>query len=592
MNDANQGADGRRRGSADDGGTSNPDVPNAKRDRLDPGFDPDAIVDDGTTNPGAGMPGPDEMGSVLRDALYLEVDADPSSEPSQIAADEPLSLDAAISSYGAALAPADLEDEAWCRAVLEQPAVRADLVDLARAVEDAERAPTAHALRPSVHQAALGAFDRAAAAATPTTPDAATPSAAPASDTRPPLRAVPAQQPTLLSWLGWRAAAAVVLVALGVTIVAMGGLLHDDVTGNGAGAEAGLRLDHVTEHRLDAAGFVSRERWVRVGESFSPTADRVVVFGLGEASHVLVGDGDRLGVAKGTAIDARLMARARDDLAKASRELDLAAVLRLEAGEAQLDSDGRRPVLLAVGDELLLVLFEGLCHVAIDPGAEAGAVGPAIALGKGARATVYRTANGDRDAKTFELAGPQRVLLGVDGPKAFGTPAASLFRDLELFGGALDAARAVDRAVPIQATLWRALDDGAVRTNGRFRLAGAGAPRLAFRPPSTLYGATALRVWLRAPSGTRVVLRAAKAPDAELGAVALDRDTQKAEPGVGALRVPLPGDWYTQLAGGELVLEIVPVEGTAGTKTYGYFEGAAFVMDDAAPRHVEPESSK
>lgn len=590
MNDANQGADRRRRQPSGDDRTGQPDGSGRKHDRLEPGFDPGTDAEAGAL---AGMPGPDAWGAILRDALTQDVEAlTPSDPPSPVAADEPSSLDAAIASYEAAWAGADLDDETWGAALLAEPALRGDLVDVAHALEAVDTAPEANAVGAHVRQAALGAFDRVAAAGAAARaadePKAGTPRRPAAPRTPPPARPTP-----LASWLGWRAAAAVLLVALGVTVVAVGGLLHDDVTGNGAGAEAGMRLDHVTEHHLDDAGFVSRAAWVPVGEAFTPSADRVVVFGLGEASHVVVGDGDRLRVAAGQAIDARLMERARADLGKAGVTLDLAAVLRLEAGEAQLDSAGRRPVFLAVGDELLLVLERGQCHVAIDPGAEAGAVGPAIALAADARARVYRAANGDRAAKTFELAGPMRVLLGATGPTAFGTPAASLFRDLELFGGALDARPQGDRAVRIQATLWRTLAGQARRTNGRFRLTGRAPVRLAFRPQATLYGATALRVWLRAPEGTRVVVRPAKASDPSLGSARLRADTRRAEPGVATVEIPLRSDWHAQLGGGELVLEIAPSEADApGDALAGYFEGAAFVMGDAALRLEDPETSK
>ena len=136
----------------------------------------------------------------------------------------------------------------------------------------------------------------------------------------------------------------------------------------------------------------------------------------------------------------------------------------------------------------------------------------------------------------------------------------------------------------------------AKRANGRFRIPAGARALLAYQPQGTLSGATALRVWLRAATGTRLTVRPAKDLDAVLGTVELTVDTRTAEPGVESVRVALPTDWHRQLAGGEIVIEITRTAPDA-TETErkgkpGFFEGAAFVMGDAASRHGQPESSK
>lgn len=517
------------------------------------------------------------------------------------------SFESTVSSFEGLYLEGSLDNPDWCGLVLEQPELRAELCDLGQALEEAEtlRADDAPGLRPHVKQAALLAFERAVAVTNEI-------EATTAADAQPAGRMLSLDaersKPLVASrtidggrrfGLGWRAAAALVLVALGVTIVAVGSLLKSDIAGDGDNlAEAGITLASVTTHRTGATpGFESHPGWVRIGTAFVPEVDQVLVFGLGESAWLRVREGDRLAVAATKQIKAELLERARTDLQKAGRKLDEAGMLRLEAGEALLSSAGRRPVLLAVSDDLLLVLWNGACHVAIDPGVEPasveGGAGPALALQSGARAIVYRSENGAGGARSFELSGPRRVLLGADGPKAFGTPAASQFRDLELFGGPLVKAQP-EHHVHAAATLWRRLAGSAQRANGRFRLRAGSTARLAFTPQGSLYGATALRVWLRGPQGTQVrVVRgtplkegATQAPAAALlGTATLAEGTQGSEPGLATLTVPLPADWLKSLGGDDLVLEIITPKGAAPSKAGAEgssFEGVAFVM--GAPR--------
>lgn len=627
MNDATRGPGPRRDRSSKNENPEHPGFDPLRDDESDTTKStPDTSAKGGVGGTGIESPGfdisglsEDDMSDLMREALALELGEPvmrntpvttstpvPSSGDLDTPANDPLDAAPEIMDPSAALLHEELylegtlDNPEWCQLLLDQPMLRADLCDLGQALDDADASTTTESqLRPHVKEAALLAFERAAASPSAPVPEP-TAEQSPSTDiTERPLPSLDARRERVLRserrfGLGWRAAAAIVLVALGVTVVALGSILKSEVDDDPNGdAYAGISFDSMTTHNVGSMpGFETHPRWVRVGTSFVPQQDQVLVFGLGESSWLRVREGDRLAVAAKTQLDAGLLARAQKDLSDAGRALEHAGVLRLEAGEALLSTAGHRPVLLAVADDLLLVLWNGAGHVAIDPAADA--VGPALALRKGARAIVYRTANGKRTARSFELAGPQRVLLGPDGPQAAGSPAASQFRDLELFGGPLTSSAATDPEIRAAASLWRRLAGDARRTDGRFRIAAGTTARLAFGPQGSLQGATALKVALRAPKGTLVRLLAAKAAEGEekgatLGSAALDESTGRTEPGVAVLRVPLRADWFRLLHGGDLVLEIVTPESEKKAETF--FEGVAFVVGARAGENQVSDGS-
>lgn len=415
---------------------------------------------------------------------------------------------------------------------------------------------------------------------------------------RPELRVLRGRAPAATGSFGsgllGKAVAAVLLIGFSVAIIAMSGMLRDEVDGGGAQAEAGFYVESVAHYVLPAesgaqpaAVETRRAAHLAVGEVLAAKPGGMVAYGLGSRSHVLLGAGDRLRVASGEQVPTGLLDAAAQDLTEAFADaqpvprgrgvvhtsmplFDLATLLRLESGEALLDARMDRPLLLLVGDRGLLVLRSGAAHIA---GGTAEQAAPALALRDGARARFHRLAAGG-EVEAFDLQGPTHVHLVAEGQPVSTTSsagaAASLFRDLELFGGAL---RRQDRSrlEPIPARLWHRIDGPALRRDGRFRVAlgGEHPGRVAFEPPASLHGARSLLITLRAPAGTRVAVRALpEAEDAGRALVVdgvLDRDTRGDEPGLVSLELELPQDWARRLGAGELVLGIVGPETLAGS---------------------------
>jgi hypothetical protein len=452
-----------------------------------------------------------------------------------------------------------------------------------------EGAPTPPALPARVRRAAVAAFERAgdpapvlafegpgmlqgaAGVARPAASPAARGGGRAAAVRTEPLRA---RRPAPLLRLRPTAVAALLLAAVGVGLLVFGG---------GSPAEAGLQLRALQRIQRDGVMQMSRGEpryFAPLGRVFTPAHDELLSFALADESQVVVREGDAVRVVRSA--DAR----------RAGLHGDV--VLRLESGEAQLETHGHAVPLL-LGDVGLLVLERGAAHVAIDP--RGGA--PAIALVAGSEARFLRP-----DGRALPLAGPTRVLLAPDGPVAYGEPARSLFDELVLFGGDLPRPRRVRSLAARQF----AIHAGRARLHAQaieLRAPAGAAARatVRWRAPGTLAAARSLHVALRAPAGTRVTLLGkdeAAGPSAEVREDGLGR-----EPGTAGVVLTLPAGWYERLDRGWLALRIEVPAGTARAQASpqgtaaparapvvrGRFDGAALVFGAGSARGGDEDAS-
>lgn len=372
------------------------------------------------------------------------------------------------------------------------------------------------------------------------------------------------QRPARPTWALVRAAAALLLVGLGLLAL---------VGPRAAQAGPVLVLDGLERFSLASGA----SRFHAQGALTAHLGQRFAA-GLQELLSLHLSGGGRLVLAQGEALD---VAR----LPRAERE----AVLRLTAGEVLLDTrQGPAAVLLArPADGVPFGLLEvegGAAHVALGLGPDGG---PAVALMAGARA---RFTPVDGPPLTFE--GPTHVALSGRGLSALGPPAQALFHELELLGGPL-ARPASDPFV--EARRWRVLSGRGVRGGVGLSLRPAAARGaddersevlLGWLPDPSVLSAGRLRLMLQGPAGLSVALPDLL-PD---GAIAgrLEPGAEGAEPGLVTLEVALPAGWAERLAGRELRLALRWPEHGAGAASWVRWDGAAFAQA-RAPGSVLPE---
>ncbi len=456
-----------------------------------------------------------------------------------------------------------------CAALLDDAELRADVADIRAALADVDEAP--EGLSPSVRTAALAAFDRSVAVESTATATVRPQTAAPRVRER--VLVTSAARPRFTR-TAWYAAAALIMVAVGIGYLAGEGVLSSD---RGVeSAHAGLRLDALElRHRHESGVTVEEGRVLKLGETFTPDREQLISFGFGRTSRVVVGDNGAVRVGSDDEIPSEVLAQVVAEVGKRP-----SALLRLQSGEAELRTHNG-PILLAVGNHGVLMLRRGSCHVAVTSGA------PVIELDRDGAARYFRAGE-----TPVDLAGDES--------------ARRVFRDLDLFGGEIALPSAANER-HVDAALWRILDGPIARSGGRFRidLRKEGEALLAWTPPGLLSRARALRVGLRAPLGSSVHLahRVTSGELEDLGRarVTLTADTRADEPGLATIDLMLPADWYHRLSGGELVLVIEgpaqgpdkndgavgpeeegPGGGTSSNGRWAWFDGVSFVMDDLA----------
>jgi hypothetical protein len=400
-----------------------------------------------------------------------------------------------------------------------------------------------------------------------------------------------------------KAAAAVLLVATSIGVLSPLG---------GRTVEAGPLLAVEGIERLARDGALSAE-----GPQTLHVGDRVTVVD-GERWSVRLTGGARVIVG---ARDLLRVTCDRDGTHECGR-----AVLELDAGEALIDAglfgsggtgadsrDSSAPVLL-LPDGGRLQIVAGAVHVALTGPISAS---PSAAVALRADARVRWTPRGATDAREF--VGPSlRLLRGTDatGSADSADPsvsdrskdAASLFRDLDFFGGARASDRP-DRRVP--ALAWRVLDtigagDASARPSDdggaparRFDLAAGQAVRLAWDADAAVVEARSLRVLLRvrpasadssgaapldtAPAAIRVALMTTAQAEGVADAVGvLEPLTSSERPldGSRTLVLSLPASFAATRVGVPITL-VLRAERAAAVV---WFEGAAFSYAKATAR--------
>lgn len=520
---------------------------------------------------GRGSTGGDDarFRSLLQDLKALEArePAGPSPDPAQVAAHF-----------------AGVGDESLLERASRDPSLRGRLADLARELPDLEAA-AAESLSPDVRRRALEEFDATVEEASP-------------------VRRVRSGAWSRAPFAA-RAAAAVLLVALPLGVVAS--LASRD-------AEASPRLALEGLDRVDSEGGVVAEGPVQwpLGMRVTPTAGERVALRLHGARVVFRG-----GDAAHVACDGPLGVGSSDPESRTSA-CDR-AVLALDRGEALVEGprDGESaPASLRLPDGGRLEIERGRAHVAwTEPGRAA------LALDTEGRARWTPAGT----PLPVSIAGPASFLLedGVAKPDREGEAgrggAASLFRDLEFFGGSLGGGSR--KRVPgqsISSRLWRVLrpesgalgdpqrsaeraSDAAGTPALRFDLDAGTLGRVAWRPDASALQAGVAVVVVRVRedaagvaggspgriAGARLVvgfegldgastvvdLEASQAGEAPAGVTpvpggipvpdAVPRDPAGLPP-VRSIIVPLPSGWGDRLLGGELVLSIAAESPSVG----------------------------